>query len=197
MTYDELVKIVSNDESLSEKVYISHFFVAKIERIKKAKITLISNVFGFYVVTVWTDYEYGRYDEEKSFWTRDAAADYTWTLIKREQCFETALDTHGFERYNAFLSYSEIAQPDKIFSLGLWLILLKNDDLTTLLICEKLFEHDIQNKVEKDKLNKLISILNDESAKEEYVIDSSYNGYFSQADIQNRFKRLLEKANIK
>lgn len=197
MTYDELVKTISNDKSLSDIIYISHFFTAKIERMKKARITLIYNIFGFYVVTIWSDYEYGRYDEQKSFWSRDAAADFAWNLVKQERFYRTALFTHGFERYNAFLSYSEIAQPDKIFSLGLWLILLENDDLTTLLICEKLFEHDIQNKVEKDRLNELISILNDESAKEEYVIDPSYNGHFSQADIQNRFKRLLEKANIK
>ena len=36
---------------------------------------------GNYIVTLWLDYEYNRYAEQRTFNDNDLAADYAWQLM--------------------------------------------------------------------------------------------------------------------
>lgn len=83
MTYLELVKKVSNDDELSREIYICCFINCKKEKMKNAKITLIKNILGFYVVTQWLDYEYQKYLERKNFSDKDEAANFVWNLVQK------------------------------------------------------------------------------------------------------------------
>ena len=53
------------------------------EKIKKTKISLVKNLFGQYVVTLWLDYEYGRYSKRRSFKDKNLAAIYAWQLFEQ------------------------------------------------------------------------------------------------------------------
>ena len=48
---------------------------------KNTKISLVKNLLGNYVVTLWLDYEYGRFSEQEIFSDKDSAANYVWKLL--------------------------------------------------------------------------------------------------------------------
>ena len=50
---------------------------------KNTKISLVKNLLGKYIVTLWLDYEYSRFSEQQSFSDKDLAANYAWQLIKK------------------------------------------------------------------------------------------------------------------
>ena len=81
MTYNELKKIVNANNDIHKKIYICNFFTCRTEKIKKAKISLIKNIFGEYVVTLWLNYEYGKFSERQIFNDKDSAANYAWQLF--------------------------------------------------------------------------------------------------------------------
>jgi hypothetical protein len=49
---------------------------------KSIRISLVKNLLGRYTVTLWLDYEYGRFTEQETFTNKDSAADYAWQLFK-------------------------------------------------------------------------------------------------------------------
>ena len=49
---------------------------------EKTKISLVKNILGEYVVTLWLDYEYGRFSEQQSFKDKDLTANYAWQLFE-------------------------------------------------------------------------------------------------------------------
>ena len=51
---------------------------------KNSEITLITNIFGKYVVTDWIDYEYGQYSEKIEFADKDEAAEIAWKLFVKK-----------------------------------------------------------------------------------------------------------------
>ncbi len=51
------------------------------EKMKNTKITLVKNLLGKYIVTLWLDYEYGKFSERQSFSDKDLAA--AWLLIQK------------------------------------------------------------------------------------------------------------------
>lgn len=81
MNYDELKKIVDTNNDISKKIYICNFLTCKAEKMKNTKISLVKNLLGKYVVTLWLDYEYGRFSEQKIFNDKDSAANYAWILL--------------------------------------------------------------------------------------------------------------------
>lgn len=83
MNYDELKKIVDTDRDISKKIYICNFLTCTTEKMKNTKISLVKNLLGKYIVTLWLDYEYGRFLEQQSFGDKDLAAKYAWQLIKK------------------------------------------------------------------------------------------------------------------
>lgn len=50
---------------------------------KSTKISLVRNLLGKYIVTLWLDYEYGKFLEQQSFSDKDLAANYACQLIKK------------------------------------------------------------------------------------------------------------------
>ena len=46
-----------------------------------SRISLVKNIFGQYLVTLWLDYEYGRFEKQETFKNKDLAADYAWQLF--------------------------------------------------------------------------------------------------------------------
>ena len=81
MTYSELLSQISESQELSERLYICTFFTCDYERMRRATVTMVKNVFGKYVVTRWSDFEYGRYLEKKEFANKDLASDCAWELL--------------------------------------------------------------------------------------------------------------------
>lgn len=59
---------------------------------KNAKISLVKNILGKYIVTLWLDYEYQKYLERKIFSDKDLAADYAWKLFGGDEEFKKVLD---------------------------------------------------------------------------------------------------------
>jgi hypothetical protein len=49
---------------------------------KSIRISLVKNLLGRYTVTLWLDYEYGRFTEQETFTNKDSAADYARRLFK-------------------------------------------------------------------------------------------------------------------
>ena len=49
---------------------------------EKTKISLVKNILGEYVVTLWIDYEYFKFEKEQTFDDKDSAANYAWQLYK-------------------------------------------------------------------------------------------------------------------
>ena len=83
MNYSQLKKIIDTNSLVSRKIYICNFFTCRMEKIKKTKISLVKNLFGQYVVTLWLDYEYGRYSKRRSFKDKNLAAIYAWQLFEQ------------------------------------------------------------------------------------------------------------------
>lgn len=79
MNYRELKKLV--DKDIFKNIYICNFFTCRIEKMEK-KISLVKNILGEYVVTLWLDYEYGRFSEQQSFKDKDLTANYAWQLFE-------------------------------------------------------------------------------------------------------------------
>lgn len=48
---------------------------------ENTKISLVKNLLGKHVVTLWLDYEYGRISEQEIFSDKDSAANYAWKLL--------------------------------------------------------------------------------------------------------------------
>lgn len=82
MNFDELKKIVDTNNNISKKIYICNFLTCKTEKMKNAKISLVKNILGKYIVTLWLDYEYGRFSEQEVFNNKDSAANFAWKLLK-------------------------------------------------------------------------------------------------------------------
>lgn len=81
MNFEELKKIIDTNSAISEKIYICNFLTCKTEKMKNTKITIVKNLLGKYVVTLWLDYEYGRFSEQEIFSNKDSAANYAWKLL--------------------------------------------------------------------------------------------------------------------
>ena len=81
MTYLELKQKIANNPELSKKIYITNFFTCKSEKMCSARITMVKNIFGYYIVTYWLDYEYNKYLGEKTFSNKDEAANYAWNMF--------------------------------------------------------------------------------------------------------------------
>lgn len=81
MNYNELKKIVDTNKDISKKIYICNFLTCKTEKIMSSRISLVKNIFGQYLVTLWLDYEYGRFEKQETFKNKDLAADYAWQLF--------------------------------------------------------------------------------------------------------------------
>lgn len=54
---------------------------------EKTRISLVKNILGEYVVTLWLDYEYGRFSKQQSFKDKDLAANYAWQLFENLKKF--------------------------------------------------------------------------------------------------------------
>ena len=81
MKYDELKKIIKENSDIAKKIYICNFLTRKDEKIKTTRISIITNILGDYVVTLWLDYEYNRFAEQQTFSDKDLAANYAWQLM--------------------------------------------------------------------------------------------------------------------
>lgn len=81
MKYDELNKIIKENSNIAKKIYIYNFLTRKDEKIKTTRISIITNILGDYVVTLWLDYEYNRFAEQQTFSDKDLAANYAWQLM--------------------------------------------------------------------------------------------------------------------
>ena len=58
-----------------------NFLTCKTEKMKNTNISLVKNLLGKYVVTLWLDYEYGRFLEQEIFSDKDSAANYACKLL--------------------------------------------------------------------------------------------------------------------
>ena len=83
MNYSELKKIVDTNSNVSKKIYICNFLNCKEEKMKSIRISLVKNLLGRYTVTLWLDYEYGRYSKRRSFKDKNLAAIYAWQLFEQ------------------------------------------------------------------------------------------------------------------
>ena len=81
MTYTELESLFKTRDEWNGRLYICNFLNCDQNKMKEAKVTVVKNVLGKYVVTEWLDYEYGRYRSVKEFSDKDAAADHAWELL--------------------------------------------------------------------------------------------------------------------
>ena len=81
MKYDELKKIIKENSNIAKKIFICNFLTRKDEKIKTTRISIITNILGDYVVTLWLDYEYNRFAEQQTFSDKDLAANYAWQLM--------------------------------------------------------------------------------------------------------------------
>ena len=81
MKYDELKKIIKENSNIAKRIYICNFLTRKDEKIKTTRISIITNILGDYVVTLWLDYEYNRFAEQQTFSDKDLAANYAWQLM--------------------------------------------------------------------------------------------------------------------
>ena len=81
MTYSKLQELIQKETAVSKEIYINNFFFCNFEKMKNTQITIIKNVIGKYVVTLWADYEYGKYEICKSFTNKDVAANFAWDLF--------------------------------------------------------------------------------------------------------------------
>lgn len=82
MTYSELKKLVKENSDVSKKIYICNFLTRKDKKMKTTSISIVKNIFCEYVVTLWIDYEYFKFEKEQTFDGKDSAANYAWQLYK-------------------------------------------------------------------------------------------------------------------
>lgn len=75
-------KIVKENSDVSKKIYICNFLTRKDEKMKTTSISIVKNIFCEYVVTLWIDYEYFKFEKEQTFDDKDSAANYAWQLYK-------------------------------------------------------------------------------------------------------------------
>ncbi len=80
MNYVELKTVVNTHIDISKKIYICNFLNCKEEKMKSTRISLVKNFLGKYIVTLWLDYEYGKFIEQKTFNDKNSAANYAWQL---------------------------------------------------------------------------------------------------------------------
>lgn len=52
------------------------------KKMEATKISIVTNIFCEYVVTLWIDYEYNQFEKEQTFDDKDSAANYAWQLYK-------------------------------------------------------------------------------------------------------------------
>ncbi len=83
MTYSKLQELIQKETTVSKKIYMNDFFFCNSEKMRHAQITIIKNIIGKYVVTLWKDYEYGKYELCKSFTNKDDAATFAWDLFRK------------------------------------------------------------------------------------------------------------------
>jgi len=81
MNYIQLKKIINTNIEVRRKIYVCSFLTCRQEKIKNAKISLVKNLLGKYVVTLWIDYEYGKALKRITFKDKNLAADYAWQLF--------------------------------------------------------------------------------------------------------------------
>ena len=80
MNYSALKKLVKENADVARKIYICNFLTCRIEKMEKANISIVKNIFGKYVVTKWLDYEYGQYEVRRVFSNKDLAAEFAWKI---------------------------------------------------------------------------------------------------------------------
>ena len=81
MSYFELINLTRGSSELRDKLYICTYLTCNSDKMKMAKVTIVKNILGKYIVTHWLDYEYGRYLSRKEFSDKDIAATYAWDLL--------------------------------------------------------------------------------------------------------------------
>ena len=84
MSYVELKNLIRNSSELRDKLYICTFLSCNSNKMKMAKVTIVKNILGKYIVTQWLDYEYGRYLTRKEFSDKDLAATHAWNVINEQ-----------------------------------------------------------------------------------------------------------------
>lgn len=92
MNLDELKKIVDTNSDISKEIYICNFLTCKIEKMKNTKISIVKNLLGKYVVTLWLDYEYGRFSKQEIFNDKDLAANYAWKIFNEDNKYKKFLN---------------------------------------------------------------------------------------------------------
>lgn len=81
MNYSELKKLVKENVDVAKKIYVCNFLTCRIEKMEKANVSIVKNIFGKYVVTKWLDYEYGQYEVRRVFSNKDLAAEFAWQIL--------------------------------------------------------------------------------------------------------------------
>lgn len=81
MTYNELLDHVHENKEIGERLYVCTFLTCDYEKMRRATVTIVKNISGKYVVTQWSDFEYGRYHVRKEFSNKDLASDCAWNLL--------------------------------------------------------------------------------------------------------------------
>lgn len=84
ISYRSLIAFINEYPQIANKIYICNFLNCDKNKIKNAEITIITNIFGKYVVTDWLDYERGQYLERIEFSDKDEAAEFTWKLFVKK-----------------------------------------------------------------------------------------------------------------
>ncbi|MBQ4273232.1 MAG: hypothetical protein IJB95_06280, partial [Clostridia bacterium] len=79
--YHSLKRYINENPSISKEIYICNFFNCNERKMAQAKITIVKNILGNYIVTEWLDYEYGQYVQRKRFGDKDEAAVFAWRLF--------------------------------------------------------------------------------------------------------------------
>lgn len=81
MNYSALKKLVKENVDVAKKIYVCNFLTCRIEKMEKANVSIVKNIFGKYVVTKWLDYEYGQYEVRRVFSNKDLAAEFAWQIL--------------------------------------------------------------------------------------------------------------------
>ncbi len=81
ITYCSLKEYIKKHANISKEIYICNFLNCNQRKMAQAKITIVKNILGNYIVTEWLDYEYGQYVQRKRFGDKDEAAVFAWRLF--------------------------------------------------------------------------------------------------------------------
>ena len=79
--YRSLKAYIRENPIISKEIYICNFLNCDERKMAQAKITIVKNILGNYIVTEWLDYEYGQYVQRKRFGDKDEAAVFAWRLF--------------------------------------------------------------------------------------------------------------------